>query len=199
MTFAIIPAAGHSTRLGQPKLALPLGDRSVLEHVIVALRGGGVDQVVVVIGPHVPELAAPATAAGAHVCLLPEPTPDMRTTVERGLHWLEERYRPRPDDYWVLAPGDHPSFGAGVVKELLAVAGTGGKTIMVPVHGGRRGHPTVIAWSHVAGIRALARDEGINSYLRTRAAETLEVPVADAGVLDDLDTPADLDRLRKWT
>jgi molybdenum cofactor cytidylyltransferase len=64
------------------------------------------------------------------------------------------------------------------------------------VHGCRRGHPTVIAWKHVAGIRALANGEWINSYLRAQSSETLEVPVADAGILDDLDTPADLDRLR---
>ena len=31
MLHALIPAAGHSTRMGQPKLALPLGDRTVLE------------------------------------------------------------------------------------------------------------------------------------------------------------------------
>jgi molybdenum cofactor cytidylyltransferase len=196
MTFAIIPAAGHSTRMGQPKLALPLGDRTVLEHVIAALRGGGVEHVLVVIGPHVSELAPLANAAGAEVCPLPEPTADMRTTVEHGLRWLEDRYHPRPDDYWVLAPGDHPSFGASVVSALLAVAGTGGKSIVVPVHGSRRGHPTVIAWSHVAGIRALSPDEGINAYLRMHGAETLEVPVGDAGILDDLDTPTDLDRLR---
>ena len=140
MTFAIIPAAGHSARMGRPKLAIPIGDRTVLESVIAALRGGGVDRVLVVIGPHVSELAPLATAAGAEVCPLPEPTPDMRTTVVHGLHCLEERYRPRPEDYWVLAPGDHPSFGASIVSALLAVAGTGGKTIVVPVHGGRRGH-----------------------------------------------------------
>jgi len=196
MTFAIIPAAGHSARMGRPKLALTVGDRAVLEFVIAALRGGGVEHVLAVVGPHVPELAPLAGAAGAEVLSLPEPTPDMRTTVELGLRWLEEQYRPRPDDYWVLAPGDHPSFGAEVVRTLLTAAGTGGKTIVVPVHDGRRGHPTVIAWSHVAGIRALARDEGINNYLRTHGAETLEVPIADAGILDDLDTPADLDRLR---
>src|SRR5256885_16918128 len=104
MTLAIIPAAGHSGRMGRPKLALPLGDRTVLEHVVAALRGGGVDHVLVVIGPHVPELVPLATRAGGEVCLIPESTPDMRTTAEHGLRWLDDRFHPRPDDYWVLAP-----------------------------------------------------------------------------------------------
>ena len=63
MTFAIIPAAGHSTRMGRPKLSLPLGERTVLEHVIAALRQGGVDHVLVVVAPHVAELVPLANAA----------------------------------------------------------------------------------------------------------------------------------------
>src|SRR5918994_1608295 len=109
MTFAVVPAAGHSTRMGQPKLSLRLGGRTVIECVVSALRAGGVQHVVVVIGPHVGDLAAPATLAGADVCLLPEPTPDMRSTVEYGLRWLEQTHAPGPDDFWLLAPADHPT------------------------------------------------------------------------------------------
>jgi molybdenum cofactor cytidylyltransferase len=199
MTFAIIPAAGHSARMGRPKLSLPLGGRTVLEHVIAALHEGGVDHVLVVVAPHVPELVPLATDAGAEVSLLPEPTPDMRATVEHGLRWLEERYRPRPGDYWLLAPGDHPGFGPGVVRQLLASAGRDGRSIVIPVHGGRRGHPTAIAWTHVAGIRALPAKAGINTYLRTHATETGEVEVADPGVLLNLDTPEDYDKLQALT
>ena len=42
MTFALIPAAGRSRRMGRPKLALPLAGRSVLEHVVGALQQAGV-------------------------------------------------------------------------------------------------------------------------------------------------------------
>lgn len=193
MTFAVIPAAGHSSRMGRPKLALALGDRTLLEHAIGALREGGVRHVVVVVGPHVPDLTAIATAAGADVCPLPEPTPDMRSTVERGLQWLEERYHPAADDLWLLAPGDHPGFGPDIVR-LLIDAGRAGHSIIVPVHGGRRGHPTAIAWKHVAGIRALPADQGINSYLRKHASDMLELDVAEPGVLLDVDTPEDYQR-----
>jgi molybdenum cofactor cytidylyltransferase len=194
MTFAVVPAAGHSTRMGRPKLSLRLGDRTVIECVVSALRAGGVDHVVVVIGPHVRDLAAPATLAGADVCLLPEPTPDMRSTVEHGLRWLEQTYSPRPEDFWLLAPADHPTLNPVVVRQLL-VTGSESRSIVVPVHGGRRGHPTLLAWRHVAGIRGLRSESGINAYLRDH--EVCEVPVADPGVLVDLDTPADWERIKK--
>lgn len=195
-TFAVVPACGHSTRMGRPKLSLPLGDRAVIEHVIAALRGGGVERVLVVVGPHVADLVPLARVAGAEVLLLSEPTTDMRATVEHGLRWIEDRFAPQPDDVWLLAPADHPVLSQAVVRQLLDAAGSPACSIAVPVHGGRRGHPTLIRWRHVAGIRALPVGVGVNAYLRERRAETLEVPVADAGVLADLDTPEDYERLR---
>ena len=38
-TFGLIPAAGKSRRMGQPKLLLQLGTTSVLELVVSAVRG----------------------------------------------------------------------------------------------------------------------------------------------------------------
>ncbi len=198
MMFAVVPAGGHSTRMGRPKLALPLGDRTVLEHVVAALREGGADRIVVVVGPHVPELVPLAEAAGADVCRLPEATADMRATVEHGLRWLEERYRPRPDDAWLLAPADHPTLNPAVVRQLRESYGNEpSRSIVLPVYGGRRGHPTLIAWRHVAGLRAFPAGQGINGYLRSQAGETLEVAVTNAGILWDLDTPEDYERLRQ--
>lgn len=193
MTFAIVPAAGHSTRMGRPKLSLPLADRTVIEHVVTALRAGGVDRVLVVVGPHVSELAALASTAGADVLQLAEPTPDMRSTVERGLDWIESHFRPRPDDPWLLVPADHPTMDARLIRDVLTAHVDG--SIVVPFHAGRRGHPTRFAWTHAAGIRALPPGQGINAFVREHAAEVFELPVSTAEVLIDLDTPEDYARL----
>jgi molybdenum cofactor cytidylyltransferase len=201
--YAVVPAAGKSTRMGRPKLTLPLGDRTVLERVIATLRGGalragGADRVLVVVGPHVPELAPLAEVAGADVGRLAAETADMRATVEHGLRWLEDHLHPRPDDAWLLAPADHPALDADVVRQLcVSYSREPGQTILVPTYGGRRGHPTLIEWRHVPGIRALPAGQGIDAYLRAHAEETLELPVASAGVLCDLDTPEDYERLRR--
>lgn len=198
MIFAVVPAAGHSTRMGRPKLALPLGGRTILEHLVSALRDGGADRVLVVVGPHVSELVPLAQAAGADVCLLPEATPDMRTTVEQGLRWLDERFHPRPEDAWLLAPADHPAIEPGVVRALrTAFDHQPEKSVVVPVSGGRRGHPVLMSWRLVEGMQAHPAGEGLNSYLRQHGPDTLEVPVMSAGVLRDLDTPEDYERLRR--
>jgi molybdenum cofactor cytidylyltransferase len=195
-TFAVIPAAGKSTRMGRPKLALPLGGRTVLERVLDAVRAGGVTETVVVLGPHVSELAPLAAAAGAHALLLPEETPDMRATVERGLDWLEARFRPNPAERWLLLPADHPTLDPELVRRLLA-ARAASRSLVIPSFEGRRGHPAVIAWGHVVGLRALPPGQGLNRYFRQHEAETLDLPVASADVLSDLDTPEDYERLRR--
>jgi molybdenum cofactor cytidylyltransferase len=197
MIFAVLPAAGNSTRMGRPKLLLPFGGRTVLEGAISALRQAGVDQVLVVVGAHVPELAAVATQAGALVSRLTEETADMRATVERGLHWLEGRFSPQPEDAWLLCPADHPTLDPVVVRQLLvARAEQPQASIFIPIFDGRRGHPALIGWRHVAAMRALPAGVGFNVYLRQQAGATREVNVTSVDVLRDLDTPEDYARLQ---
>jgi molybdenum cofactor cytidylyltransferase len=197
-TFALIPAGGHSTRMGRPKLTLPLGDRTVIEHVLAALREAAVDQVLVVIGSHVPELAPLAAAGGASVAVLPEPTADMRATVEHGLRWLADHVHPRPEDAWLLVPADHPTLEAEAVRQLLRGREQyPSHSVWVPTFQGRRGHPALITWEHVPGIRSLPAGQGINAYLRQHAEETAEIPVESASVLCDLDLPEDYERLQQ--
>jgi molybdenum cofactor cytidylyltransferase len=198
MIFALIPAAGQSARMGRPKLALPLGGRTVLECVIAALRAGGVERILVVSGPHAPELVPLALNGGAQVLAVAEPTPDMRATIEHGLAWAEHEWRPSPEDAFLLVPADHPAIDPVVVWRLIEAwraEGTPRSPSLIPIYQGKRGHPTLIGWKHVPGIRALPPDLGLNRYLRDHTAETLELPVESDSVLIDLDTPEDYERL----
>ena len=116
---------------------------TVLEQVILALRQGGVDETVVVVGPHDPALTPLAEAAGAHVVSLAEPTPDMRATVEHGLRWLENHYQPHPDDAWLLAPADHPMLDAD--RGTAVVRGLRGPPVVI--------HPSSRVWKTAQAIR----------------------------------------------
>jgi molybdenum cofactor cytidylyltransferase len=197
MILGLVPAAGKSQRMGRPKLLLPLGGRTVLEQVLACLKTAGIDRTLVVVGPHVPELIPLARAYGAEVLALSEETPDMRSTVERGLSWLEAHCQPADSDDWLLLPADHPTLDAALVHQLLAArADLPAGRILVPTYQGRRGHPTLISWRHVRGIRAWPSGEGLNAYLRRQSEVTVELAVNSPEVLIDLDTPEDYERLR---
>jgi len=195
--FAVVPAAGRSERMGTNKLLLPMAGRTVIECLVRALAEGGVQHVIVVTPVHATDVALAAEAAGAEVCLLPEPTSEMRETVELGVRWLEDRYRPRFDDAWLLAPADHPAIDAKAVRELCCrYPNDQGRTIIAPVFRGKRGHPVLLAWHHVSGIRAHPPHAGLDTYLRLHADEALEVPIDNDGILRDIDTPEDYARLK---
>jgi CTP:molybdopterin cytidylyltransferase MocA len=182
--------------MGHPKLMLPVGGSTVLERVLAAVRAGGVADVVVVVGPAMTALADAARGSGAHVLQLAVETGDMRATCIHGLDWLEARFAPASDDGWLLLPADHPTCRPDIVRALLAAAEQHPeRSVVVPVHEGRRGHPVWLGWRHVAAIRALPVQQGLNVFIRQRAAETLELTWPDAEILRDLDTPEDYRRL----
>jgi CTP:molybdopterin cytidylyltransferase MocA len=182
--------------MGQPKLALHLGGRAVLEWVVAALRAASVEHVLVVLGPGARELDALARNAGAQTVLLDQDTADMRATIMLGLRWLAQTCRPQAKDRLLLIPADHPMLEPEIVQQLLtARAATADRSIVVPTFEGARGHPVLLDWAHVARIELWPADLGLNSYLRSQQATTLEWPVASPAILRDLDTPSDFAQL----
>lgn len=196
MIYGLIPAAGHSRRMGRPKLSLHVGGRPILDRVIASLKSAGVSEVLVVVGPQVQDLCSVVDNAGAHYLLLDEETADMRETVMKGLIWLEKRFHPRPDDGWLLVPGDHATLNVQIIQQIIsAFDGKSCHSICLPVHEGQRGHPTLLSWQHVQSIRDSPAGEGLNQYIRNQSEHTKEIVVTSPSILEDLDTPQDYEKL----
>lgn len=194
--FGLLPAAGQSRRMGRPKLVLPLAGKTILECVLAALGQAGVADVLVVVSPNGDEIAALAEPAGANVLRLAVETPDMRATVVAGLDWLEGRFQPSADDAWLLLPADHPSLDPVAIQELLRCrAEHPRQSVFIPTFKGKRGHPALIGWQHVAALRQYPIGQGLNRFLRGLGDQVRDCPVNTAGVLLDLDTPEDYQRL----
>jgi molybdenum cofactor cytidylyltransferase len=196
-TLALIPAAGKSVRMGQPKLAMPVGQQTVLECVLSTLKKAGMNDILVVLGPHVAFLQDLVEKAGAMALVLETETPDMRTTALLGLKHLEKRFHPEPDDSWLLVPADHPTLDVTVIQSLLQARQQHPQaSIFLPTYQGKRGHPTLIAWHHVKNLFLLVEGQGLNTYFRQHLSETCEIPSESPEVLLDLDTPEDYEKLQ---
>jgi molybdenum cofactor cytidylyltransferase len=197
--FAIVPAAGRSQRMGQPKLLLPWNGATVLEHVLRAWRASPVERVIIVVHPLDEQIAALAAAAGADVVRPDVPPSDMKASVRLGLQ-LARQFDPADNDAWLLAPADMPRLSAETIARLIAayesaLAGAERPApIWVPSFAGRRGHPTLFAWRLAAEVDALPVDQGLNALLAHHAVECIET--SDASVCEDLDTPDDYRRLQ---
>lgn len=181
--------------MGQPKLALPWAGRTVLECVLEVLRLAGVNDILVIVGPHGDELI-PLISKNAHVLRLAEETPDMQATVLQGLRWIEKQFHPGNQDDWLLLPADHPALDPGVVRELLRCrAEHPERSIFIPTFEGRRGHPVLVGWRHVGALQEFPTGQGLNRFFRQHDDSIKECPVGVAGILADLDTPDDYRRL----
>lgn len=202
--FAIIPAAGHSRRMGSPKLLLPYQGATVIDHVLDTWSSADVEEIVVVCR----RLDQPLIACcEKHDCTILQPAidpPDMKASVLLALDYLYETRRPRPEDAWLLTPADSPTIQPTVIKHLLQEyrnqariesANPARDTIFAPVFKNRRGHPVLFPWNLVEAARNIPPDQGINQLLQRFPVQ--EVPVDTGSILQDLDTPADYQQLRK--
>jgi molybdenum cofactor cytidylyltransferase len=180
--------------MGRPKLLLPLGDTSVLGHLLATLAGVPGVCPFVLVRPDDPQLSSEALRGGATVVCPETPPPEMRVSVERLIRAVEERHAPAADDGWLLIPGDHPLVKPGTLKRLIDVWSTDRTRIVLPEHAGRRGHPTILPWRHAADVKTLPVGVGVNHLLRRHADLVTTVPVDDPCVTLDLDTPADYER-----
>ncbi len=196
--YALVPAAGKSQRMGHPKLLLGLGNASVIQRVVQALDAGGAE-IVFVVAPPVHQasavvLANHARVEGAWVVHCPSETPDMRATVEVGLDEIAQGPFARPDGL-LLCPGDTPTLTPALVKQIITAFQRNPTRIVVPSHGGRRGHPVAIPWSLARTIPELPLGTGVNALIDAERDQTLVLEVDDPAAITDLDTPEDYRRL----
>ena len=183
---AVVLAAGAGQRLGGvAKALLPIDGDTFLARVIATAAKVGVraEDVVVVVGPPFgDEVAAAATGLGARVVVNPTPARGMASSVALGFAAIAAR----PVTAALLWPVDHPRGTTTTIEALLA-NGAG-----VPVHDGRGGHPALVPRVRFEELAACAElADGARAVLR---GVLPRIDVVDAGVIADVDVPAELPR-----
>ena len=144
-------------------------------------RSGGADPIVVV-GPV--GLEAPA---GVIVVTNPDARGEQIASLRLGL----ARLTSVPVRGVLVWPVDHPYVAPASVRAILEAALTTRAPIVVPMVGGKRGHPVYFSrdtWRELV----TAKNGGARSVVHAYAAALREVPVIDAGVLRDIDTRSDM-------
>ena len=193
---AAVLAAGMGRRLGnRPKATLEIDGRSLLERLTAALRGAGIDDVSLVIGPYPEQLLPLATACGLRV--LAHRLPDSSLIDSQRLALQAHLARHAGADL-LLVVADLPLLAATHVAPLLQAwrQRPEGVEAMMPRVGGVRGHPVLLSWQAVERIVATPREQGIRDWLAAHPAAVSPFPATDPAYITDVDTPADVDRLR---
>ena len=186
MLSAIVLAAGKSERMGRPKALLPFRGSTFLENILDAIARSPIKNTVVVVGHHRQEIASRLSVP--NLVFNPDYAQGMITSFQTGIRAL-----PPDSTGALLFLVDHPLVDTETIKTLLA--NFAGNRIIIPVFDGRRGHPVLFSAEVLEEILALPPSQGANIVVRKNPARIVEVPVDAPGILVDIDTPEDFEKL----
>jgi molybdenum cofactor cytidylyltransferase len=203
---AILPAAGHSRRMGTSKLLLPWGTSTVIEHLLSRLLEADLASISILIRWDDAALKDRLQAFRAaqsfdrskrwRVLHAAQPPDEMRDSVAVVMDYVTKVSFAEDADGWMLLPADTVAVSPGTLSNLLEQWQRGGQDILIPTHNGRRGHPALFAWRLASRIDGIPPGHGINWFCSQPEFRIQEFPVDDPAVLADLDTPEDYDRWR---
>ena len=189
MIQAIILAAGKSERMGRVKPLLPWGKRTLIEAIIDGVARSRAKDLLVVLGA-AREVIEPVIAK-YHVGRVfnPDFGRGMLSSIQRGLEAV-----PRDARAVFFFLGDQPPLHPGMINRLIDAYGKTGKGIVLPVYGGRRGHPVLVDLKYRNEIGTLDPGIGLKHLMRKHPEDVLEVRTRSPRVLLDIDTPEDYER-----
>jgi CTP:molybdopterin cytidylyltransferase MocA len=191
----LLLAAGAGRRMGGPKALVELDGEPLVARGLRALRDGGLDPRLVVLGAHADEARAAVGAAdpAATVVVAEDWADGMGASLRAGLAALGVPDPARAVDAVLVLLVDTPGIGAAALARVAAAATRDG--LVRGSYDGRPGHPVLLGAEHLAGVAAAAHDDvGARGYLAGRD-DVRPVEVGDVATRDDVDTPADLARV----
>lgn len=188
---ALVLAAGRSSRMGATnKLLADVGGTPLVARAVDAALSSQAANVIVVTGHQGESVTAALSGKalpGKPVTFVHNPAfgDGLSSSLRAGLAAV-----PSESDAVVVCLGDMPRVAAGVIDRLIAAySPVEGRAICIPITHGKQGNPVLWDRAFFAEMAALTGDAGAKRLIGRHADRMCEVPVDDAGILYDVDTP----------
>lgn len=187
----VVLAAGLSSRAGAFKLTLPFAGGTLIEAAVSGLLTC-CRRIWVVVGHRREEIREILQGYPA-VCFVENPDycSGMFSSVQAGVRRVEA-------EAFFLLPGDLPLVESPVYKKMVQImvqtpGGATGADIFIPLYQGRKGHPVLFRGPMAARIAQAPPDAGLRDIIAAHGFTA--VPTDCPGVLLDVDTPGDYQRV----
>ena len=181
---AVILAAGMSSRMGEFKPLLPLGNKTVIEQIVETFLHAGVHDIQVVLGYKAQDVIAVLNNPAVSWSVNDNYQSEMFSSVKVGAAGLKH-----DSEAFFVLPVDIPLVRPQTLKLLMASSGKGIPQIIYPTFLGKRGHPPLISCQYTEELICWSGDGGLKAFLEQHDHRSLDVPVFDQGILMDMDTP----------
>jgi molybdenum cofactor cytidylyltransferase len=193
MITVLVPAAGLSSRMGQNKLLMRFGEKSLIEHAVDTLMASDIDEIIVVLGHQADRVRG--RLQGKRVIFVDNPDyrQGLSTSIRAGLGAV-----PKAADAIMIYLADQPLLESEEISQLIRAfrdAKRAGKSIVVPFFGGRRGNPVILAASYREKALNIVGDVGCRQIISSHPDQVFAVPMEKDHVVRDVDTPEDFGRM----
>lgn len=185
----IILSAGASRRMGTPKALLKMDGAAFLERLTAAFAPA-CEPLIVVLGYDAARIQESLTGAGVDVVVNPDPARGMFSSLQCGLRAI-----PAQSEAVIFTPVDYPGIRAGTIAGLAEAFTELRAPVTLPRHEGERGHPVCISRAVIDELLALPVSAQARDVIRAYRSKSAYVDVDDPGILADIDSPEDYQRL----
>ena len=184
--WAIVLAAGASTRMKKQKLLLPFNGKTIIETVIQNIMPVLGENILVVLGSHRDEIIEQISKLPVKTCVNENFPDGMLSSVICGFRALPENAGAA-----LVFLGDQPQIPAEVTRLVLEKWQQSDKGIIIPVNNGKRGHPVLIETKYKTEIERLEPEKGLRQLMGKFKNDVMEVECSKPEILRDIDTPED--------
>jgi molybdenum cofactor cytidylyltransferase len=189
MITAIVPAAGLSSRMGQNKLLMRFGNKSLIEHAVDTLTASNVTEIVVVLGHEANEIRNQLEGKQVRFVENRNYREGLSTSVRVGMAAVL-----KGADAIMIYLADQPLLESDEIKRVIqafADAKREGKSIVVPFFGNRRGNPVILDASYREMAFDIAGDAGCRRIIKRHPEQVFAIRMETDHVVRDVDTPED--------
>lgn len=182
---ALLLSGGESSRFGGlPKALMPVGGMPAVRRMAELCLVRDYDPVTIVVGPH-------RGPVSHELRDLPVSLVDSERWYEGRTASVQSGLEAIPSDRDVLFwPVDHPFVDSSTLSALERAQEADALAVwLIPTYQGHGGHPVLWKSSVRRDIMDLRTDAPLRSLLPEFGVQVLRVPVGDAGVVTNVDTP----------
>lgn len=170
--------------MGKLKPLLPLGNKTVIEQVVTTFLRAGVGDIRVVLGYRARDVIAVLKNLSVSWSVNADCTSEMLTSIKLGIDGLKH-----DSGAFFVMPVDIPLVRSQTLRQLMGALTKDVSKIIYPTLLGERGHPPLIPRQYAGELIHWAGNGGLKGFLEQYDRVSFDVPVFDAGILMDMDTP----------